>query len=45
MSWETGIAPSEFLDIPGLIEATQVARVIRREQEQKQQAMQRARGR
>ena len=45
MSWETGIQPSEFLDTPGLIEATQVAMVIRREQAQKEQAKQRARGR
>lgn len=45
MAWETGIQPSEFLDTPGLIEATQVAMVIRREQAQKQDAMRRAKGR
>lgn len=45
MSWETGIQPSEFLDIPGLMEATQVAMVMRREQEQKAKAMRRAKGR
>lgn len=45
MSWETGIQPSEFLDIPGLLDAAQVAMVIRQEQAQKAEAMRKAKGR